>query len=442
MARVRIAEFGAVQKTLAGASVAIYEADSNGESTGTLATIYQASTGSAERGNPITLNEDGKLPYDCYVALAVVAAISNISETVDRSLRKIRLNPLMYPLPVTSSSVNAADVATDAATASAAATTATTQAGIATTAATTATTQAGIATTQAGNAATSAGNAATSETNAAASAASAASAAAEGLYRDHIDIAFGDSPYVPLVADEGVIYRVNTSGGNVVINLSALSSYAEDMKFAFVKTTGDANTITINRGGTDTINGATSTVISTQYETHALIGDQSSGTWIDIVQSTGIADGSIVFAKFNSAAVASQAEAETGSASDKIMTPQRTQQKIDYDTPTIRLIPQNSKSTDYTLVLADQGKHILHPAADTNTRTFTIPANASVAYVVGTAITFVNETSQVLSIAITTDTLTLAGTTTTGTRSLAQNGVATAIKVTSTKWIISGTGLS
>lgn len=107
-----------------------------------------------------------------------------------------------------------------------------------------------------------------------------------------------------------------------------------------------------------------------------------------------------------------------------------------------RTVPQNSQSAAYTTVAADSGKHILHPAADTNARTFTIDSNANVAYPVGTAITFVNETSQVVSIAITSDTLTLAGTTTTGTRSLAQNGVATALKVTSTKWIISGTGLT
>lgn len=107
-----------------------------------------------------------------------------------------------------------------------------------------------------------------------------------------------------------------------------------------------------------------------------------------------------------------------------------------------RILPENSNSANYTAVAADSGKMLLHPAADANARTFTIPANASVAYPVGTAITFVNETSQVLSIAITSDTLTLAGTTTTGTRSLAQNGVATALKVTSTKWIISGTGLT
>ena len=105
-------------------------------------------------------------------------------------------------------------------------------------------------------------------------------------------------------------------------------------------------------------------------------------------------------------------------------------------------VPQNSKSAAYTTVIGDAGKHILHPAADTNARTFTIDSNANVAYPIGTAITFVNETSQAVTIAITSDTLTLAGTTTTGSRTLGQNGMATALKVTATKWIISGSALS
>jgi hypothetical protein len=105
-------------------------------------------------------------------------------------------------------------------------------------------------------------------------------------------------------------------------------------------------------------------------------------------------------------------------------------------------IPQNSQSADYTLVAADAGKHIFHPSTDANARTFTIPANGSVAYPTGTAISFVNMTSQVVSIAITTDTMYLAGTGTTGTRSLAQYGTATALKMTSTTWIISGAGLT
>jgi len=105
-------------------------------------------------------------------------------------------------------------------------------------------------------------------------------------------------------------------------------------------------------------------------------------------------------------------------------------------------IPINSQSAAYTLVLADAGKAILHPSTDANARTFTIPANGSVAYTIGTAVTFINMTSQVVSIAITTDTLYLGGTGTTGTRSLAQYGTATAIKMTSTTWIINGSGLS
>ncbi len=108
-----------------------------------------------------------------------------------------------------------------------------------------------------------------------------------------------------------------------------------------------------------------------------------------------------------------------------------------------KTIPQNSQSTDYTLVLADSGKHILHPSADTTARTMTIPANSSVAYPIGTALTFVNQNAAgVMTIAITTDTMRLAGAGTTGSRTLAANGIATALKLTSTEWIISGTGLT
>lgn len=104
-------------------------------------------------------------------------------------------------------------------------------------------------------------------------------------------------------------------------------------------------------------------------------------------------------------------------------------------------IPQNSQSADYTLVIADRGKHIYHPTSDDNPRTFTIPANASVACPIGTAITFINDQNTV-TIAITSDTLVWAEDGSTGSRTLAENGIATAIKVTSTRWLISGTGLS
>lgn len=114
-----------------------------------------------------------------------------------------------------------------------------------------------------------------------------------------------------------------------------------------------------------------------------------------------------------------------------------------FDAQLFSNIPQNSQSAAYTLVATDAQKHIFHPSADTTARIWTIPANASIAYPVGTAITFINQNAGgVITIAITTDTMRLAGAGTTGSRTLAANGVATAIKVTSTEWIISGTGLT
>jgi len=107
-----------------------------------------------------------------------------------------------------------------------------------------------------------------------------------------------------------------------------------------------------------------------------------------------------------------------------------------------RNIPINSNSAAYTTVLADSGKVIFHPSTDANARTFTIDSNANVAYPLGTAITFINMTSNVVTIAITSDTMYLSSAGTTGSRSLAQYGSATAIKLTSTTWLISGSGLT
>ncbi len=104
-------------------------------------------------------------------------------------------------------------------------------------------------------------------------------------------------------------------------------------------------------------------------------------------------------------------------------------------------IPQNSQNGNYNIVLADAGKHIYHPVAQA-AATYTIPANSNVAFTTGTAITIINGSANNVSIAITSDTMTLANSSTTGTITLVANGVATCVKVTSTSWIISGVGLS
>jgi hypothetical protein len=92
--------------------------------------------------------------------------------------------------------------------------------------------------------------------------------------------------------------------------------------------------------------------------------------------------------------------------------------------------------------VADSGKHYFH-ALGSAAATYTIPSNAGTPGVpIGTAITFVNMAVANVTIAITTDTMYLAGAGTTGSRTLAQYGSATAIKITNTSWIINGIGLT
>jgi hypothetical protein len=61
-----------------------------------------------------------------------------------------------------------------------------------------------------------------------------------------------------------------------------------------------------------------------------------------------------------------------------------------------------------------------------------------VAFPIGSAISIFNNSGSNQTISITTDTLRLAGTATTGSRTLAQYGLATLVKVTSTVWVATG----
>jgi hypothetical protein len=97
--------------------------------------------------------------------------------------------------------------------------------------------------------------------------------------------------------------------------------------------------------------------------------------------------------------------------------------------------PQNIQSADYTLVLGDAGKQIFHPTSDTTVRTYTIPANASVPFPIGTVVLFTVENGGTLvEVAVTSDTL-VFGSGVTGNIQVAPNNTLMCIKVTSTKWM-------
>jgi hypothetical protein len=96
--------------------------------------------------------------------------------------------------------------------------------------------------------------------------------------------------------------------------------------------------------------------------------------------------------------------------------------------------PQNSQSANYTLVLGDAGKQIFHPVADANIRTYTIPANSSVAFPIGTVVLFTVENDGFPVFVACQDTL-VSSNGITGTVRVNANNTLTAIKVTATKWM-------
>jgi len=99
--------------------------------------------------------------------------------------------------------------------------------------------------------------------------------------------------------------------------------------------------------------------------------------------------------------------------------------------------PQNAQTAAYGLLLTDNGKHI-----SITTGGVTVPANSAAAFPIGATVVIYNNSGTSQNIAITTDTMRQAGTTNTGTRALANYGLATLLKVNTTEWVISGAGLS
>ena len=97
-------------------------------------------------------------------------------------------------------------------------------------------------------------------------------------------------------------------------------------------------------------------------------------------------------------------------------------------------VPQNVQGGTYSLVATDAGKHILA------SNTVTVDQNL---FAVGDAISIYNNTAGNITITQGTGvTLRLAGTSTTGSRTLALRGIMTLLCVNSNEFVCSGTGLT
>ena len=113
-----------------------------------------------------------------------------------------------------------------------------------------------------------------------------------------------------------------------------------------------------------------------------------------------------------------------------------------------REIPQVAKTATYTVALSDSGKHVYYTTISTSTAVV-IPVNATVAFPIGTVLTFINNGAAggVLTFAPQgSDTFILAGTGVSGSRSLSRYGITTATKIAlsgaNSTWYFSGMGIS
>lgn len=179
---------------------------------------------------------------------------------------------------------SATAAASSASSASSSASAASTSASNASTSASNASTSATSASSSASSASSSATSAASSATAASASAAAAAASAASGLYRQVLD---KSANYTITSSDGGTLFRMSTGSGALTVTLPAISTVTDGFKVSVVKWTGDANAVTINRAGSDTINGATSVTIGSQYSQTTFVADFETNQWFASTSGLG-----------------------------------------------------------------------------------------------------------------------------------------------------------
>lgn len=100
--------------------------------------------------------------------------------------------------------------------------------------------------------------------DAATSAAQAATSAAASLWNDVSFKTNADSPITIVDGDAGTMFAIDCTSGNVVVNLPSIAvlTLGGAWSVGFKKTDTSSNTITINPDGSETIDGASSKVIS------------------------------------------------------------------------------------------------------------------------------------------------------------------------------------
>lgn len=261
-------------------------------------------------------------------------------------------------------------------------------------------------------ASSSASAASASATAAGASATAASAAAASNLFSKVVQKANADSPYTVVAdTDDGTLFTIADDGA-VTFNLPSIATAGEGERYGFLRV-GASYTVTLARNGSDTINGAASDYTMTALAGEILLvvaDDATPDNWIVIPWTqagagTGLSKaGSTISVDFSVvSAVTRTVNAQTG--------------------------------TTYTLALTDAGDVVTMSNASANV--LTIPANASVAFAVGTQIDVVMLGAGTTS--ITGDTGVTVNGVSAGSGDIgAQYGAVTLLKLATDTWLVTG----
>ena len=234
---------------------------------------------------------------------------------------------------------------------------------------------------------------------------------------------------------------------NSTISTSDSSGLTVDVQTTFNTDVTFENEITVNGqvtiGGNLIVNGTTTTINSvtlTVDDKNIELGSTASPTDVtadgggitlkgstdktfNYVNSTGLWTANIGIAATSFTGLAAAATAGVTAASVGYMG-----------------IPQSATATTATLTIGDAGKHIYVKIPG---QTITIPDVGEVPYPIGTAITFIAGALATTVTIANNDTMYLVGGAgTSGSRTLAAYGTATAIKVANATWFINGSGLT
>lgn len=235
-------------------------------------------------------------------------------------------------------------------------------------------------------------------------------------------------------SEPGKIFRVVNKGANALL--------------VYPPTSSQINALATNAGFSLAVDAAQEFFCATTAIWYTLVSAGGGGTTTNALTMNNSGSGAASGATFNGSAAQTISYNTIGAA--PLASPTFTGTPVLTTATTVgasgpvvgyRDIPTSVSNAAKTFALADAGYGF--GKDNTTAYTYTIPANSSVAFPVGTVITvFNNAATANITIAITTDTMYLAGTATTGSRTLAPRGMCTLYKVSSTVWFASGAGLT